>query len=174
MTQSWFTIDPFQEMVNLRDAVSRLFEESFVHPGFSLFGARTASTIPFDVTEREQGYELRALVPGLKPDQLELSVKGTTLTIKGQLPTYMADEESKQVVWHLHEIPSGEFSRSITLPKPFNADQIQADYQDGILSIWVPFDEALLPRRIPIQTGQSQPQLASGQTVEAREPVLAH
>jgi HSP20 family protein len=160
-------------MVSLRDAFNRLFEESFVRPGFSLLTGSAPSNVKLDVYEREHGYEVKVLAPGLKTEDIELTVNGRTLTIKGHYPQLLSDEEAKQVVWHLREIGSGEFVRSITLPKPFNADQINASYNNGIVTIWMPFAQEVLPRRIAIQSGQAQPQLAPGQTVEAREPALA-
>lgn len=165
--------EPLHEMVSLRDAFNRLFEESFVSPSFSLLNGSTLPNVKLDVYEREQGYEVKVLAPGLKAEDIEMTVNGRTLTIKGHFPKLLSDEEAKQVIWHVHEIGSGEFVRSITLPKPFNADQINASYNNGIVTIWIPFAQEVLPKRITIQNVQAQPQLTQGQTVDAREPALA-
>ncbi len=167
---TWFPFDPVQEMVSLRDAINRLFGESFVRPGFSLTGS---SIMPrLDVYEREQGYEIKMLLPGVKPEDVELTVHDRTLTINGSAPRLLSDEEARQVTWHLREIGTGQFARAITLPKPFQADQIKATYADGVLTIWMPFAQEALPKRIPIQSGQAQSQLTQGQMVEAGQPVL--
>ncbi len=172
MLNTLLPFDPMQEFMSLRDAVNRLFEESVVRPSFSLFPGTAQPNVKLDVYEREQGYEIKALVPGLKPEDIELTVNGRTLTLKGHAPKLLSDEEARKVVWHVREIGTGEFVRSITLPKPFIADQIHASYNDGILTIWAPFAPEVLPRRITIQSDQ-QHQLTPGQMVDSREPALA-
>lgn len=170
---SLMPFEPIQEMVSLRDAFNRLFEESFVRPGFSLFGGSTMPWMKLDVYERANGYEIKALTPGLKAEDIELTATGNTLSIKGRFPKLLSDEEAKQVIWHVHEIGSGEFVRSVTLPKPFVADQINAQVEQGVLTIWVPLAQEALPKQIPVQTVNYQPQLTQGQTINSREPALA-
>jgi HSP20 family protein len=170
---SLMPFDPIREMVSLRDAVNHLFAESFVRPGFSLLSGSTLSWMKLDVYERANGYEMKALTPGLTAEDIEVTATGNTLSIKGRFPKLLSDEEAKQVIWHVHEIGSGEFVRSVTLPKPFVADQITAEVEQGVLTIWVPLAQEALPKQIPVQAVKAQPQLAHGQTVEAREPALS-
>jgi HSP20 family protein len=148
--------DPFSEALSLRDAVNRLFEESFVHPGWFLNGPATIAA-PMDVYETEQGYQVHVLLPGVKGEDIDLSVQQNTLTIKGQYKPLL--EEGKQVNWLVQEIGSGSFERTITFPKPVDADHIGTSYEYGILTISVPFSEVSRPKRISI-TGGQQKQLA--------------
>jgi HSP20 family protein len=151
--------DPFREVLSLRDAMNRLFEESFVEPGW-FSNALPTMGAPMDVYETEQGYHINVLLPGVKAEDIDLTVQQNMLTIKGRYtPLY---EEGKQVNWLVHEIGSGSFGRTITLPKPVDADHIETSYEQGILTIVVPFSEVSRPKRISI-TGGQQKQL----TVEA-------
>jgi HSP20 family protein len=161
--------DPFDDIMSLHHAINRFFEESFAHPGFWFFNGTTAPAMKVDIYERDDGYEIRALVPGLKPEDIELTTDERTLTIKGRVPRWLSDDEAKRVRWHIREIGSGEFVRSITLPRSFQADKISASMEDGVMHIWVPLTPEALRRRIPIQAGKAT-RLLPGQTVEADQP----
>jgi HSP20 family protein len=147
--------DPWREMMSLREAMDRLFEQSFVRP---FFGTVFGHTLPLNVYETEQGYQVQALLPGAKPEDIDLSVQEQTLTIKARYPALV--EEGKQVNWLLHEIDGGECSRSITFEKPIAADQIEAHYEHGLLTITVPVSAASRPKRISVAVGQPQKELS--------------
>ena len=150
--------DPFNEMLSLRDAMNRLFEQSFVQP-MSLFRSTTWN-VPMDVYETEQGYQIKALLPGVNADDIELTVRQNTLTLKGQ---YSATAESeKSVNWLLHEIGSVAFERSITFDKPIDADHITTEYNQGVLSIFVPISEVSRPKRISVKTSASKELAGAG------------
>jgi HSP20 family protein len=153
--------DPFREALSLRDAMNRLFEESFVRPGWYSNGFSSVSA-PLDLYETEHGYQVHVLLPGVKPEDIELTVQQNTLTIKGQYKPMF--EEGKKVNWLVQEIGSGTFERTITFPKPIDADHVETSYEHGILSITVPFSEVSRPKRISI-TGGNQKRL----TVEAEK-----
>ena len=148
--------DPFRESLSLRDAMNRLFEESFVRPSWFSSGASTYAA-PIDLYETEQGYQVRVLVPGVKAEEIELTVQQNTLTMKGQYKPLF--DEGKQVNWLVQEIGSGSFARTITFPKPVDADHVETSYEDGILSIPLPFSEVSRPKKISITNGH-QKQLA--------------
>src|SRR5579884_3611054 len=103
--------DPFREMLSLRDAMNRLFEQSFVRPMLGTTGADVLSA-PVDVYETDQGYQVKVLLPGVKPEDIDLSVQQNQLSIKGQYRTPV--EEEKQGNWLVREIGSGSFERTIT------------------------------------------------------------
>jgi HSP20 family protein len=142
--------DPFAEMLSLRDAMNRLLEQSFVRPGSSLFGAGPRM-IPLDVLETEQGYRLVALLPGVKPEDIELLAHEHSLTIKAR---YHGGEEgeSQQGTWLLREIGSGTVERTLTFERPIEASKIEARYENGRLTISVPLSEGSRPRRISVRT----------------------
>src|SRR6266446_2608079 len=142
--------DPFREALRVRDALEQLFAQSFVRPNWDTNGMG----VSMDVFETEQGYQVKVLLPGVKPEDIELSVQQNTLTIKGQFqPSVKPDQ---QVNWVVQEIGVGSFERSITFPKPIDADKIDTSFEHGVLSIWVPVSEASRPKKISITGGQPE------------------
>ena len=137
--------DPFREMLSLRGAVNRMFERSFVFPTWET----TSTTFTrMDVVENEQGYQVKVQLPGVKPEDIELTVRQNTLTLKGQ---HSSTKEEKKENWVVKEIRSGSFGRSITFDKPVDADKIDTSYENGVLTISVPYSEAGKPKKISIK-----------------------
>jgi HSP20 family protein len=151
--------DPFREALSLRNAMDQLFEQSFVRPSWGLSGVQGVG-VPMDVYETEQGYQIQALLPGVRPQDIDLSVQQNSLTFKGQFHPMIKPDQ--KVNWLLQEIGSGSFERSVTFPKPIDVNQITTSYEQGVLTISVPISEASRPRKISI-TGSQPKQM----TVEA-------
>ncbi len=151
--------DPFQEVMGLRDAMNQLFAESFVRPTWGR-NTSAAMSFPVDVLETETGYQLRALLPGINPENFEVSVQQNTLTLRGQLESWVKPDQKGN--WLLREIGTGAFERSFSFPKAIDVDKIETGYQHGVLSIYLPYSEISRPRKISI-TGQQPAQV----TVEA-------
>jgi HSP20 family protein len=84
-----------------------------------------------DVFQTEQGYQVTALLPGIQPEHIELSVQQNALTLKGQYQ--LAARPEQQGNWLLQEIGVGTFERSITFPQPIDADRIETSYERGVL-----------------------------------------
>ena len=137
--------DPFQEMMSLRDAMNRLLEESFVRPRLWPGGFQP----PLDLYETDQEYVVKLAVPGLMPDNFEITMQQNELTIRGRTQ----EEEQANARYHIREQRFGEFTRIIRFPTTVDADKIQATLADGILTIHVPKAEAAKPRRITVKTG---------------------
>lgn len=145
--------DPFQDVLGLRDAMNQLLEDSFVRPTWRRSALSTLS-VPVDVFEMENGYQVKALLPGVKPEEVEMSVLQNTLIIKGQVDSWVKPEQ--QGTWLAQEIRTGAFERSITFPKAIDADRIESAEENGMLSISVPFSEGSRPRKISIAPRQSK------------------
>ncbi len=143
--------DPFREVLSLRNAMNQLFEQSFVRPTWGFAGPQGAG-VPMDVYETEQSYQVKVLLPGVKPEDIDLSVQQNTLTLKGKVHPTVKPEQ--KVNWLVQEIGSGSFERSLTFPKPINANGIETSYEHGILSISVPVHEASRPKKISITADQ--------------------
>ncbi|WP_069801499.1 Hsp20/alpha crystallin family protein [Thermogemmatispora onikobensis] len=139
--------DPFREVISLRDAINRLFEESVVAPVWRWDEA--VATIPINVRENEHGYQVQAQIPGVKPEQLEVNVSGNTLTLKAEVPREEKEEQRGQ--WHVREIRSGSFARTITFPKDIDSGKTEARYENGLLTVNVPFGEASKPKKIRVK-----------------------
>jgi len=141
--QRW---DPFREAISLRDAMNSLLQESFVRPG-GMPVPDGAAALPLDVTENENEFVVKASLPGVRPEDVQLTVHGDTLTIRGESK---ADEEKKGETWHLRERRFGSFQRSLTLPTPVDSDKAQAHFEQGVLTLRLPKSEAARPRQIKI------------------------
>ena len=145
--------DPWNEMLSLREAMSQLMEESVVRPS----AARSQGFVPaLDVSETEDGYLVEAAVPGLKPEDLEITLENNVLTIKGQ--TGQANED-KQRNYHRVERRFGSFQRTIGLPSTVKADAIKANLEHGVLKLEIPKAEEIKPRKIAVN-------LSNGTTIE--------
>src|ERR687883_358151 len=91
--------DPFREAISLRDAMNSLLQDSFVRPS-GLAGQEGTSSLPLDIAESEDEYVVRASMPGVKPDDVQITVHGETLTIRGES---RAEEDKKGQAWHVRE-----------------------------------------------------------------------
>ena len=136
--------DPLSEMTSLRDAMNQLVAESFVRPSAGAGGFQP----PVDLYETEQEYVVKLAVPGLKPDNFEITMQQNVLTIQGR-----TQEEEKQegARYHMREQRFGEFTRTIQFPTQVDPDKIQASLSNGVLTIHVPKAEAAKPRRITVK-----------------------
>jgi len=149
--------EPFREAISLRDAMNSLLQESFVRPG-GVQGQSGLGTLPLDITENENEFVVKASLPGVKPEDVQITVHGDTLTIRGESK---AEEEKKGEQWHLRERRYGAFQRSVALATPVNSDQAQAHYENGVLTLTLPKSEAAKPRQIKV-SGPSQAQVGNG------------
>jgi HSP20 family protein len=140
--------DASREMVSLRDAMNFLFQQSFVQPN----GARSergSATIrlPLDVTEAENDFVVKASLPGIKPEDVQTTVLGDTLTIRGESK---ANGEQKGQNWLMRERCFGSFERSISLGTPINADNATAQFEHGVLTLTLPKSEQARPKQIQL------------------------
>jgi HSP20 family protein len=138
--------DPFREMISLRDAMNSLFQESFVRPGGAL-AASGATALPLDVSETENEFVIKASLPGVKPEDVHITVHGDTLSIRGESK---AEDEKKGQNWLVRERRLGAFQRSVALHAPVNSDKAHAQYDHGVLTLTLPKAEEAKPRQIKI------------------------
>ncbi len=144
--------EPFREMVSLRDAMNRLFEESFLRPGV-FESESTAMLAPIDVYETKDKVVLKAAVPGLKPEDLDISITGDVLTIKGEYKSEEQAPEGKgeeQRNYFRRERRYGSFTRQLTLPVAVDTNNVAASFENGILMLEMPKKEAVKPKSVKI------------------------
>lgn len=134
----WNPVNP----VSLFNEFDRLFER----PSLQQNTSRDWS-IALDVVEKDDNYMIKATVPGINPDELEITLEDGVLTLKGEIKS---DEEVEEAKYHVRERRYGSFSRSIRFPVAVNGDAVEATYNNGILSLNVPKAEAVKPKRITI------------------------
>jgi HSP20 family protein len=138
--------DPFHEAVSLSDAMNALFRESFIRPS-SVPGQQAPGLLPLDIRENENEFVVKASLPGVKPEDVQITVHRDTLTIQGET---RADEEKKGERWHLRERRFGQFQRSLSLATPVDSDRAQANFEHGVLTLTLPKSEQAKPRQIKI------------------------
>jgi len=141
--------EPFREMATLREAMDRLFEESLFWPRsrFSMWNGEPV-TLAVDLYEKDDALVLKASLPGLKPEDVDISITGDTLTIKGEIK---AEEETARDNYHYRERRYGAFARSLTLPVSVNADQAEATFENGVLTLTLPKAEEVKPKHIEVK-----------------------
>jgi len=138
--------EPAREMMTLREAMDRLFDDAFTRP-FSMTG--NLSALPaIDMYQTDDEVVVKAVVPGVKADDVQISVTGDMLTIKGE--TRLKDE-TREKAWHIREQRWGSFERRISLPTDVVADQAKAEFEDGVLTISLPKAEEVRPKTITVK-----------------------
>lgn len=138
------------DMISLRSAMDRLFNESFV-PG-AVQNANRAM-LPLDVYSNENEVVILAAVPGIQPDDLNISIDKSTVTLSGTIRSAAESEEGKNASWHLSELSYGSFERSLTLPFEFDANRAEATFDNGMLRLVLPKAENEKPRQIKVKVG---------------------
>ena len=143
--QRW---EPFRDLVTLREAMDRLFTESFVRPStaFPSFGIEGPAV---DMYQTKDDIVVKAALPGLKPDEIEISVTGDILTLKGELKDEEKIEEGNYLRKERH---FGQFVRELSLPTLVNSDKAKAEFEHGVLTLRLPKAEAVKPKSITIKS----------------------
>lgn len=147
--------DPFQEMINLRNSLDRMFDTNY--GSLETTTRPIAWGLPLDVSETDDAFIVKASIPGVKPDDVEITFTDNVLTIKGEVK---AEEEVKDARYHLRERRYGSFARSISLGSRIENDKIHANYENGVLVLTLPKASEVKPRRIAIT--------ASGKVIEGK------
>lgn len=133
--------DPFSDL-------HRLFDDGFVRP-WRLMPQTVSyqSTFPVEVSETEDELEVKASLPGVKPDEVEITVQDDVLTIKAE---HKDTSEEEKRDYYRREIRYGSFHRAMTLPVSVEADKAEATYENGVLKLRLPKAVALRPHQIKI------------------------
>ncbi|MDK2980056.1 MAG: hypothetical protein PWQ55_403 [Chloroflexota bacterium] len=137
--------DPVREMVGMRDEMDRFFEDFFSR---SPAGYEGYGSINLDLMQTEDDVVVKASIPGVKADDINISVTGDTLTIRGEVKS---EEEVKKADYHLRELRQGSFARSVLLPCPVVSDKAKAEFENGILTLTLPKAEEVKPKTITVK-----------------------
>lgn len=136
---------PFGELVSLRQAMDRLFEDSVVRP--RPWGPTGEQVLPLDVTSTGEELVVEAALPGFRAEDVDITVEDGALTIRGDWKREQRDEDGETLV---SEIRRGSVSRTMTLPTGLEPDKASASFEDGVLRLRIPRAEAVKPRQIRI------------------------
>lgn len=157
--------DPSRELMNMRNVMDRLVNESFGGQPTLWQRSSEGMALALDVAEENDTYVIKASVPGVKSEDIDVTLTDNVLTIRGELK---ADEEIKEERYHVRERRWGSFMRSVTLPAPVDQEKIDANYENGVLTLRLPKSEAVKPRRINVRSS-IEGQNGQGNQAGARE-----
>jgi HSP20 family protein len=138
--------DPFQHLRLFEDAVTRLMSEPRA--------ARPWSPA-VDIFENEDSLVLKADLPDINPDEIDLQVENQTLTLKGHRKF---EQQSDKGGYHRIERSYGSFVRTFTVPNTVDTENVKADYNNGVLTVTLPKREAAKPRQVKIDAGSAKGQ----------------
>ena len=161
----------FNDFVSLRDTVDRLFNESFNEDQFRTSWSRAgngrtqAVPMPLDVYATNDQVVILAAVPGMRPEDLDLTVHESTITISGKIANVAESAETKGATWYVHELWSGEVRRSLTLPFPVDSDRADARFDQGILRVSLAEGRERQAAQDPVGSGT-----AAGRAERRRDP----
>ena len=137
--------EPVREMMTLREAMDRLFDDAFTRP-LSLRDSGSAPAI--DMFQTDDEIVVKVALPGFKADEVQINVTRDLLTLRGEMKH---EEEKKDRAWHIREHRYGQFERSIPLPTQVIADRAKAEFENGILTITLPKAEEVKPKTITVK-----------------------
>ncbi len=137
--------NPFREAVTLREAMDRLFEDSFVPAGRQEGPREQIMRLPLDAYVTAEEIIIVANMPGVKPEGVEITVEGDTLTIKGERPAPF-----ENVDYVLQERTFGKFQRALNINIPVDANKAEAKFENGLLTLTIPKAEAVKPKTIQV------------------------
>jgi HSP20 family protein len=145
--------DPFGEMVTLRQAMDRLFEDSFVSPLTLRSYNGEAAAPALDVHQSADEIVVSAALPGVKPEDVDITITGQTLSIRGELK---ADEKVERDQYLYRERRFGTFNRQLQLPVRVQGDAANATFENGVLTLTIPKAEEVKPRQIQVKAAPKQ------------------
>ncbi len=137
--------DPFQEMETLLDRYNRSSRKTLANSDDRSF--EVGDWMPVvDIDETEDAFSIKAELPGVEKDDVSINIDKGVLTIKGEKKTETEDKKRHRV-----ECSYGSFVRSFTLPQSVNVDDVEAEYNNGILNLTIPKSEEAKPKEIEVK-----------------------
>ncbi len=143
--QRW---EPFKEMVTLRNAMDKLFEDSFVRPTGWWMEEDGWGALALDMYQTASEVVVKAPLPGFKPEEVDISLTGDTLTIKAE---HKEESETQEGEYLLRERRYGSFSRVVTVPAGIKNDKAEASFENGVLTLTLPKAEEAKPKQIKVK-----------------------
>ncbi len=145
---------PLGELVSLRQAMDRLFEDSFVRPRGWAFGSIEGYSFPIDVTSGPDALLIEASLPGFRPEDVDVTVENGALSIHAETGSEGTEREGETL---MQEIRRGSVNRTIALPTGIEPDKATATFEHGVLKLRIPKAEAVKPRQIRISPSTDEP-----------------
>ena len=153
MTITRFT--PMTDFVSLREAMDRLFEDSIIRPTPWTGLAAGQISVPVDLWETNDAYHLRADLPGIAPEAIDVNVTADTVAIAGETK---AQNDVTNEGWLRQERRLGKFQRAFTMPVQIDPDKVAATFEHGVLELVLPKADQGKPRAIKVTANRQSPQ----------------
>ena len=144
---------PFSELMSLRQAMDRLFEDSVVRPSRTLETLGEVAAPALDVYQTPSEIVVKAALPGVKPEDVNIDITSDTLTVKGESK---AEQEVKREDYMYQERRYGAFSRSVVLPSGLKSDKAEATMEDGVLTLTIPKAEEVKLKAIKVKAKEKK------------------
>lgn len=139
--------DTFDSLTPLREAMNRLFEESFVGPRFEMLSGKTFPINIYETSDRKQ-LIIEAALPGVKPEEIHVQVEGDVLSIRAE---HKQEQKTEKGTFVRREITQSELYRTMSLSIPIDTEHIEATYEHGILTLSLPKAAVALPKQVPVK-----------------------
>ena len=142
---TWRLRSPLDELYRMRQQLDQMFEDTKAP-----YQRASAGVFPLiNLTEDKENYYVRAELPGVKADQLDIQVTANNIAISGERKIAAVEEGTR---YHRREREAGTFSRMIALPGEVNTEKVEANLENGILTVMVPKAEAAKPKQISVKS----------------------
>ena len=141
--------EPFRDLTDFRNSIDRVFDRGYARPWRVVTWENGGSLFPVDVADTEDSVAVTASLPGVKAEDIDISITGTTLTIKGETKS---EEDADEPNYYRKERRFGSFERLLKLPVKVEADKAQATFEDGVLKIELPKASDVKPQTIEVKT----------------------
>ena len=161
---------PFShDVVGLRQAMDQLLNESFVGGPFRTLWSQGRSgtagsyaPLPLDAYATQDAFVITAAVPGLRPEDLEVTYTNGAVVLAGTIGDAAEAEAAKGATWYLRELGRGRFQRALTPPFEVDPGQAEASFEHGILRITLPKAAHAKPQKIAVTVGGTSQAIGSG------------
>jgi len=137
--------DPLREVSEVRSLMDRAFDDFFSRSPITYDGI---GSIDVNLLQTDDDIIVKASIPGVKTEDINISISGDTLTLRGEVKE---GQEYKDVNYHIREMRLGSFSRTMTLPVKVDSDKAKAEFENGILCLTMPKAEEVKPKTITIK-----------------------
>ena len=141
--------EPFSDFITLRATMDRFMGDDFGY----VAGLSRGPEVRVDVYQAADDLVVKASLPGWSPDDVDINITGDTLTVKGKVKSETAEDEDRN--YYLKETRRASFSRSLTLPLPIKVDEVDAVFENGILTIHIPKAEEVKPHQIRVKAREA-------------------
>jgi len=140
---------PLRDFMSMWDAMDRMFEDRWVSPGSWLTWSSMGTTfLPLDIYETADDIVVRAVVPGVDPEGIDIQFQGGVLTLRAKSDEPAIPEGS---TWLVHEVTPGEYIRQVTLPRAIDADKARTTFEHGVLTLTLPKTADAKPKQIKVE-----------------------